>query len=379
MYSNAVRRVVTQVLHPSQGSKIIAVAAIHTSPTKNDALGEWVQHLRFRYYHDPRHHLDNDRHAKVFAVEGNMKSGKGEFAKEFAERLDLRFFPSCDYSYIITAKERYFDPEERDFLMDENHIFKRSLDVAMERVYTNPEDWAQMARYQQAILKAKFYQYADAVAHLIRTGQGVVIEKSYFSMPIFEVAFKKMKWQNREVMKYLHDYRLFMQQRFLPPQVVIYLDVPAEDCYTELQKNGSPAEKQISLKYLQAMEEGYSKYLIDAERYGSKVITLDWTKDRDVEAFVMDMEEMESLQLPHCRWDQGNGELKEMMRDFQNNFMLQKMSFLTCPIEELTLPHWMYFASPIYASSRPWYKTGYKNDKWAWLREPTCKTSGYLA
>ena len=65
---------------------------------------------------------------------------------------------------------------------------------------------------------------------------------------------------------------------FLYFQVVIYLDVPAHECYEKVQVSGDEVEKRLPLEYYQKIEESYKNfYLPYARERGVTVIEMDWS------------------------------------------------------------------------------------------------------
>lgn len=66
--------------------------------------------------------------------------------------------------------------------------------------------------------------------------------------------------------------------------MIIYLDVPAEQCYDRIQSGDNEAEKKIPLKYLQTVERIYkTKFLPQCREKGVNVVELDWSNPSDIE------------------------------------------------------------------------------------------------
>lgn len=365
-----------QILPKSQtaiSGRCLAAASIHTSSSNSSTLGEAIQYLRFKFYHDIRHHLDEDKWCKIFAVEGNIKSGKGAFGADFAKELDLRFFPSCKEDYHFTRLVNEIQPEKMAYLLQPDSIQNRVWNFSLEKALTSPEDWQHLGRFQIAMQTSRFYLYADAMSHLLRTCQGVVVERSIFGNEVFRHAFRKMKWIDKRLFEYMN--KLFRRQSNmqLPPQVVLYLDVSPEQCYENIKANGTPAEKHITLDYLKAIQEAYEEhYLPSAEENGSLVVRLDWSKPKKASDIAMDLDEYPILLAEFNKWDRTNEHLKGLLRHNSDDDILEGCATEYCNIEELWDPDWSEVASYILEEGNPWYyKIGYdpKKDKNIWLKE----------
>uniref|UniRef100_A0A7N5JQ42 NADH:ubiquinone oxidoreductase subunit A10 n=1 Tax=Ailuropoda melanoleuca TaxID=9646 RepID=A0A7N5JQ42_AILME len=114
-------------------------------------------------------------YSKVITVDGNICSGKGKLAKEIAEKLGLKHFPEAGVHYAdsTTGDGRALDLE-----------FSGSCSV--EKFYDDPRsNDGHSYRLQSWLYASRLLQYADALEHLLSTGQGVVLERSIFSDFVF--------------------------------------------------------------------------------------------------------------------------------------------------------------------------------------------------
>lgn len=71
-------------------------------------------------------------------------------------------------------------------------------------------------------------QYVDALAHVLSTGQGVVLDRSCFSDFVFVEAMQKSDYISRAARSVYYDIRKNTITELLKPHLVIYLDVPVE-------------------------------------------------------------------------------------------------------------------------------------------------------
>jgi len=66
--------------------------------------------------------------------------------------------------------------------------------------------------------------------------------------------------------------------------VVLYLDVPPEQCYENIQAGENEAEKHLTLDYLKRVEEAYkTKYFPEARERGVNIIEIDWSSPAPVD------------------------------------------------------------------------------------------------
>lgn len=76
--------------------------------------------------------------------------------------------------------------------------------------------------------KQRYVTYVHALGHLLSTGQGVVIERSFYSDIIFTEALLRHNLISKVAHKALHEVRGYTEPEVLKPHLVIYLDVPVD-------------------------------------------------------------------------------------------------------------------------------------------------------
>uniref|UniRef100_A0A8D0Z0S6 NADH:ubiquinone oxidoreductase subunit A10 n=1 Tax=Sus scrofa TaxID=9823 RepID=A0A8D0Z0S6_PIG len=113
--------------------------------------------------------------SKVITVDGNICSGKGRLAREIAEKLGLRHFPEAGIHY---ADSTTGDGKPLDVQLSGN--------CSLEKFYDDPKsNDGNSYRLQSWLYASRLLQYADALEHLLSTGQGVVLERSIYSDFVF--------------------------------------------------------------------------------------------------------------------------------------------------------------------------------------------------
>ncbi|XP_060049572.1 NADH dehydrogenase [ubiquinone] 1 alpha subcomplex subunit 10, mitochondrial [Erinaceus europaeus] len=185
--------------------------------------------------------------SRVITVDGNLCSGKGALAGELAQRLGLRHFPEAGihYSGSTTGDGRPLDAE-------------LSGSCSLEKFYDDPASPDGNSYRLQAWLYAnRLLQYADALQHLLSTGQGVVLERSIFSDFVFLEAMRRQGYVRKQCVEHYNEVKRVTVAQYLPPHVVIYVDTPVAEVQARIQKKGNPHEMKVSPAYLQAIEDAY--------------------------------------------------------------------------------------------------------------------------
>ncbi|KAK4817776.1 hypothetical protein QYF61_026999 [Mycteria americana] len=158
------------------GSAVVPAARIHISSEQNLQYG-WLA-----YVLGDRATKKFTAYSKIFTVEGNLFSGKGKLAQQIAEKLGMKYFPEADIHYLdrITGDGTLLHEKFNGF-------------CNLERFYNDPTcPDGHSYRLQAWLFGNRVLQYADALEHLLATGQGVVMERSPYSDFVFlDAMFKQ--------------------------------------------------------------------------------------------------------------------------------------------------------------------------------------------
>lgn len=125
-----------------------------------------------------------DENSKLIVVEGPPAAGKRVLAKELAEELDMAYFKSPtvadsyinDYGYDMRKLDDQLPEscqsyDENDFIKDPSRMHG-----------------AKAARFQLLKLRLRYQTYLEALAHILNTGQGVVMDRSPYSDLVYITA-----------------------------------------------------------------------------------------------------------------------------------------------------------------------------------------------
>ncbi|CAI4229070.1 unnamed protein product [Auanema sp. JU1783] len=237
------------------------------------------------------------QNSKLIVVEGNIGSGKSKLAKELADQLGFHHLPEFKMDDILV--DRYGN-DLRSFYSKFPERY-RIPDIKM--FYRNPHGKLSAAM-QDRIFNCRFDQYLNALAHILNSGQGVVLERSPFSDFVFANAMREKNYIGLEYFKHYY----YVRKNALPqlhfwPHLVIYLDAPAKTCLENIKRRGNVDEIEVvDERYLKVMEESFKDSLKEYKAH-SKILAYDWTKPGDADSVV---EDIERLDLDFFEWHSGD-------------------------------------------------------------------------
>ncbi|NXR14558.1 NDUAA dehydrogenase, partial [Semnornis frantzii] len=229
---------------------------IHVSPERNLEYG-WLAYML-----GERTTKKFTEYSKIFTVEGNLSSGKGKLAQKIAEKLGMKYFPEADIYYLnrITGDGSKLPEKFNGF-------------CNLERFYTDPKCAdGHSYRLQAWLFGNRVLQYADALEHLLATGQGVVMERSPYSDFVFLDAMFKQDYIHKRCLDHYKEIKEISICEFLPPHLVIYIDVPVPEVQKRIQEKGEPYEKKVSPLYLQDIEDVYKKTFLPEIRLANQTL-----------------------------------------------------------------------------------------------------------
>ncbi|XP_044888935.1 NADH dehydrogenase [ubiquinone] 1 alpha subcomplex subunit 10, mitochondrial isoform X3 [Mauremys mutica] len=221
-----------------------------------------------------------NKYSKIFTVDGNLSSGKGELAQQIAEKLGMQYFPEADVHYLdrVTGDGT---------LLDE----KFNGHCNLEKFYNDPKcPDGNSYRLQAWLYTNRVLQYSDALELLLSTGQGVVMERSIYSDFVFMEAMFQQGYIHKRCVDHYNDVKGISICEFLPPHLAIYIDVPVSEIQKRIQEKGKPYEKKVSPAYLQNIEDVYKKSFLPQISETSEVLQYTASEAQDVEKVIEDIE-----------------------------------------------------------------------------------------
>ncbi|KYM98921.1 PREDICTED: NADH dehydrogenase [ubiquinone] 1 alpha subcomplex subunit 10, mitochondrial [Cyphomyrmex costatus] len=227
-----------------------------------------------------------DENSKVIVVEGPIAAGKSKVAAKLAEEFEMVYLPppTFDEYYI---NEYGYDIRTLD---DRLSVGSQSCDV--QKFLTNPYH-PNVPMFQFHYFQLKFDQYITTLLHLLSTGQGVVLNRSFYSDYVFAKAMTNAGYMRSEALTFYHEIVDMAKLQMLRPHLIIYLDVPVNTVMEKIKKRSIPYEvnsKVLTSEYLQDIENIYKlDYLRSIEEH-SHVLIYDWTNEGDITYMVEDIE-----------------------------------------------------------------------------------------
>lgn len=111
-------------------------------------------------------------------MDGPIASGKTTFARELACELDMLYFPEANYDMV------YINQYGQDLRKWNNQIPPACRPFDIKDFCKDPKNRLS-ASFQLTTYTIRYSQYIDALAHVLSTGQGVVLDRSVYSDFVF--------------------------------------------------------------------------------------------------------------------------------------------------------------------------------------------------
>ncbi|XP_047101221.1 NADH dehydrogenase [ubiquinone] 1 alpha subcomplex subunit 10, mitochondrial [Schistocerca piceifrons] len=239
----------------------------------------WIDKTRHRF----------DDNSKIVVVEGPPAAGKTAFASALATDLDMLHLPevTMDMHYInpYGYDMRQLDPQMPDSLKSYDH-----RDFCRNPTHRNA------ATFQMLMYRYRFSQYVDALAHLMNTGQGVVLERCAFSDFVFVEAMVQCGYLSKTARSVYYDVRRNTISELLEPHLVIYLDVPPAAVRQKVEARKLPHERNSPVykgDFLEHLEEAYKQRFLQEISNHAQLLVYDWSEGGDVEVVVEDIERVD--------------------------------------------------------------------------------------
>ena len=157
------------------------------------------------------------------------------------------------------------------------------------KFYENPKRYA--LEMQFWLMSRRFYMHQQAIEHIWKTGQGVVMDRSIYG----DAVFAEKNYLDGNINKIGYENYLKMREvmfRFLMvPQITIYLSAPPKTCLERIKQRQRDCEVNIPLDYLAGIDRLYEKLLAELKAKGSHIVTLNWQNYQPVDKVYQELEE----------------------------------------------------------------------------------------
>lgn len=255
---------------------------------------EWPLHY-FSFCQDYTEWRFNEN-TKVVVVDGNIAVGKTEFAKQLAQRFDLKFFPPTREKQLFMLQQSGYNCDARGF---DSLLPEGIQSYDLKKFYSDPHpEHGVVGCLQLMWYREKFMDYLLALRHLTNTGQGVVLARSVYSDIVFVDALMRMGWLSENFKEYYTKYRDNSICEVFAPHLHIYLDAPVKVLRERINKRNMPFEvgsRNLTDEYLEAIDYVYKEiYLPEARKKGA-VVEVDWTEvgdDVDMDMIAIELQHL---------------------------------------------------------------------------------------
>ncbi|KAJ8929509.1 hypothetical protein NQ314_017802 [Rhamnusium bicolor] len=273
-----------------------------------------------------------DENSKIIVVEGPVAAGKTKLAKELACELEMLYLPEAnlDMTYI---NDYGFDLRTLDAQLPESC---RSFDNL-----TNPELYL-TSLLEQLKLCFRLSQYIDALAHVLSTGQGVVLDRCVYSDFVFAEAMRSQGYLSKLAHKKYYEFRDCTISELLRPHLVIYLDVPVPKVIENIKKRAISYEKNSSVLTPQKHAE---------------LLVYDWTDEGDVEIVVEDIERID-----FNRHDLQDSQLKDWDHSMEEEWAVLRHKYADKKNSIMNYCNLPAFEVPELVAPGEEYEKGYNTD-----------------
>jgi len=227
-----------------------------------------------------------NENSKVIFVEGPVATGKTAFAKALAEDLEMKYFP------MVNMDSWYVNSYGYDLRQLDDKLPQKLKSYDFSNFAKNPKD-PRATCMQFRLLNSKYSQYVDALAHLLNTGQGVVLDRSWYSDMVFVEAMHQCEYMKKDARDYYFRVRDNIWQWTMRPHLVIYLDSPVSVITSNLQKRGKGEEKALTPKFLEVMEDVYKHQYLKSISDHAELLIYDWSTPGEPEVVVDDIERID--------------------------------------------------------------------------------------
>ena len=204
------------------------------------------------------------------------------------------------------------------------------------------------------MFETRLENYIDALAYMLNTGQGVVMNRSVFSDAVFYGPYVKAGFYPKTMPPYFEKCWENLQV-LLPPHCVVYLDTPVDKVLENIKKRGRPHEVNSPVytrEILKDIEIAYKDKFLPHMRGYSEVLAYDCSDGFDEEILLEDLEKvnLEPEQNKEACWhwnlsDYGDKYWNYFRMQYSNPYQIMcghsNVAYFDCT--ELEIPGWETF------------------------------------
>lgn len=300
-------------------------------PYKTDRYG-YIQSLLDK----TTHRFDDN--TKIIVVDGPIAAGKTDFAKEIADELDMMYMPEANLDMC------YINPYGYDLRQLDDLLPERMRSYDLKDFLKNPTH-PNANSFQFEMFTLRMSQYIDALAHVLNTGQGVVMDRSVYSDFVFVEAMTKFGYMTKAAREYYYECKKMGVPELMRPHLVIYLDMPVEVVQQRIQERNYPHEANspvYTTEFLSYMDQIYKQQYLKEISVHAELLIYDWSEKGDPEVVIEDIERLEFKCEKHkpklADWllpDETSWCTKRMLYTLKKAWIMQWINVPTTSVPEL--------------------------------------------
>jgi len=231
-----------------------------------------------------------DENSRIITVEGNMGVGKTKFAKQLADHLGFKYISGVDLNEYYFNETHGVDPRDLGFMMPSQY---QIYDLAKFCNDTEPEKHGKAGRLQLTFLNSRYFKYLECLAHLLNTGQGVVVDSSVWSDMVFARSLRDCNYITKQGFKYYNFTSKNVMCELFKPHLVVYLDASTQYIQNQIKKMPLESKaKALNTKFLDRLEHNFKNNFLPQMRKNSEVLVYDVENPEDWEIVIEDVEQL---------------------------------------------------------------------------------------
>jgi len=291
-----------------------------------------------------------DENSKIIVVDGPVASGKTAFAKEIAEDLDMVYVPEANMD-MLYINDYGFDMRTLDPGLPED---VKSCDNAS---FLRDPSQRNAAGMQFEMYKLRLQQYIDALAHVLSTGQGVVMDRSVYSDFVFVETMAKFGFMSKGAQNVYYEVKKATVPQLMKPHLCIYLDISVDEVLKRLEARGDAPSPFHTREVLTHMETVYKQHFLKEIGNHAEMLIYNWGESGDAEVVVEDIERID-----FNRFDKNDAKLSDWWMPDEWGWCQQRMQYTKNAYQIIQWMNIPDFSVPELVVSADDYKAW--NDAW---------------
>lgn len=234
-----------------------------------------------------------NENSRILLVEGPPCVGKSEFAKNLADNFKLKYMPPITEDDLFTHNG--LDIRQLNELMPTEKMKVYDLDMFYSE--PDPKNMLHIGGTQMLFFKHRFYQYIEALKHVLHTGQGVVLENSVWSDACYAMNMAEHGYFTKKGIKWLLEFEEHARRTLWKPHLIIHLDAPSSLVVQRMKEKypkyaNSPVLRE---SYFDGLRDKFvNTYIPHMSKY-CDTLYYDVTQMEDFDLLAMDLESMDLI------------------------------------------------------------------------------------